>query len=240
MFAKPVRTIPQPYPIKRTQLRRGVRPTATQDEWNAGVPRPIRVLLIEDMDLVRDALVTLLSEQSDIEVVADLKCDDSVVAVAMRLRPNVAVIDTDLPCTKGLTRVLELRDSVPECQVVALAVAKPAGLLQRVLAAEVRGAVDKNAPSARLLDAIRGAAAGRQMVDTGLAVSALSAGPSPFTPRELEVLRLVADGASGAEIAERLSLSNGTVRNYLSKVILKTGARTRIDAIRIARESGWL
>lgn len=203
-------------------------------------PTGIRVLLVVDMDLLRDALVTLLSDQHDMEVVADLKCDDNVVPIACRIRPDVAVIDVDQPCRRGLTMIPELRARLPHTQVVALAAAKPPGLVQRALTAEVLGLVDKNASAERLMSAIRGAARGSQVVDVNLAVAALSAGPNPFTPRELQVLRLAADGASGPEIATRLSLAKGTVRNYLSKVMNKTCARTRIDAIRIVREAGWL
>ncbi|MBE1464255.1 two-component system response regulator DesR [Kibdelosporangium phytohabitans] len=204
------------------------------------MPGVIRVLLVVDMDLLRDALATLLSDQHDMEVVADLKCDDNVVPIAARMRPDVVVIDVDQPCTRGLTMVPELRARMPHAQVVALAAARPPGLVQRALTAEVLGLVDKNASAQRLLTAIRGAARGSQVVDVNLAVAALAAGPNPFTPRELQVLRLAADGASGPEIATRLSLSKGTVRNYLSKVMSKTCARTRIDAIRIVREAGWL
>jgi two-component system response regulator DesR len=203
-------------------------------------PGSIKVLLAEDLDLLRSALVSLLSDEEDIEVVAALKCNDKVTQVALRLRPDVVVVDVDLPCTNGLTTVRELRRRLPETQIVALAAAKPAGLVQRLLAADVLGAVDKNAPAARLLEAIRGAAKGELVVDVNLAVAALAVEPNPLTPRELEVLRLAADGASGPEIAERLHLSPGTVRNYLSKVINKTCARTRVDAVRIAREAGWI
>jgi two-component system response regulator DesR len=203
-------------------------------------PRLISVLLVVDMDLLRDALVTLLSDQHDMEVVADLKCDTNVVPVAARLRPAVAVIDIDHPGSRGLSIVHELRTDLPATQVVALTAAKPPGLVQQVLNAEVLGVVDKHTSAERLLQAIRGVARGAQVVDVNLAVAALAAGPNPFTPRELQVLRLAADGASGPEIATRLSLSKGTVRNYLSKVMNKTCARTRIDAIRIVREAGWL
>jgi two-component system response regulator DesR len=203
-------------------------------------PKPISVLLVVDMDLLRDALVTLLSDQHDMEVVADLKCDDKVVAVASRIRPAVAVIDMDEPGSPGLKLVQQLRDCLPATQVVALVAAKPPGLVQQVLSAEVLGVVDKHTSAERLLHAIRGVSRGTQVIDVNLAVAALSAGPNPFTPRELQVLRLAADGASGPEIASRLSLSKGTVRNYLSKVMNKTCARTRIDAIRIVREAGWL
>ena len=212
-------------------------------EWSkVDVPevRPIRVLLVEDMDLMRSALVTLLSHEDDIEVVADVKCDDKVVPAALLQRPDVVVVDIELSGEQGLATVRELRRKMPDCYIVALAAAKPVGLLQRLLAAEVWGAVDKNAPVGRLLRAIRTVAAGERVVDANLAAAALSAELSPFTPRELQVLRLAADGASGREIADRLSLSNGTVRNYLSKVMAKTCARNRIDAIRIARAAGWL
>jgi two-component system, NarL family, response regulator DesR len=203
-------------------------------------PRLISLLLVVDMDLLRDALVTLLSDQHDMEVVADLKCDTNVVSVATRLRPAVAVIDIDHPGSRGLSIVQELRTHLPATEVVALTAAKPPGLVQQVLNAEVLGVVDKQTSAERLLQAIRGVARGAQVVDVNLAVAALAAGPNPFTPRELQVLRLAADGASGPEIATRLSLSKGTVRNYLSKVMNKTCARTRIDAIRIVREAGWL
>src|SRR2546421_917828 len=218
-------------PILNAELRAAGEQTSTTR---------IKVLLAEDMDLLRSALVSLLSDEEDIEVVADLRCSDKVIGVAMHLRPDVAVIDVDLPCTSGLTTVRELRKRLPHTQIVALAPAKPAGLVQRLLAADVLGAVDKNAPAARLLQAIRGAAKGELVVDVNLAVAALAVEPNPLTPRELEVLRLAAEGASGPEIAEALHLSPGTVRNYLSKVINKTCARTRVDAVRIAREAGWI
>lgn len=225
----------QPYTLNETATFSTEWPKTTVPEV-----RPIRVLLIEDMDLIRGALVSLLSHEDDIEVVADVKCDDKVISAALRLHPDVVVVDIDLSDGQCLTIVHELRRKMPDCQIVALAAAKPAGLLQRLLAAEVWGAVDKNAPAGRLLRAIRTVAEGERVVDANLAAAALSAELSPFTPRELQVLRLAADGASGREIAERLSLSNGTVRNYLSKVMTKTYARNRIDAIRIAREAGWL
>lgn len=205
-----------------------------------GEGRSIRVLLAEDMDLLRTALVSLLSDEEDIEVIADLKCDQKVVSVAMRLRPDVAVVSADMAENHGLSTVRELRKRLPECQIVALTLKRPPGLLKRLLAADVSGLIDKNAPAARLLHAIRGVADGGTFIDANLVIAALSAGSNPFTPRELHVLRLAAEGASGPEIAKQLSLSPGTVRNYLSNAMNKTGARTRIDAIRIATESGWL
>ncbi|MCA1655001.1 MAG: response regulator transcription factor [Pseudonocardiaceae bacterium] len=214
--------------------------SSSNDSVEPAEARSIRVLLAEDMDLLRTALVSLLSEEEDIEVIADLKCGESAVSVALRLRPDVAVVSADLPEDKGLTTVHELRKRLPECQVVALTSRRPVGLVKRLLVAEVSGLIDKNAPATRLLHAIRGVAEGGTVIDATLVVAALSAGSDPFTPRELHVLRLAAQGASGPEIAKQLSLSPGTVRNYLSNAMNKTGARTRIDAIRIATESGWL
>ncbi|WP_459721482.1 response regulator transcription factor [Actinophytocola sp. KF-1] len=215
--------------------RRSSDTSAVQEEG-----RSIRVLLAEDMDLLRTALVSLLSVEDDIEVIADLKCNEKAVSVAVRLRPDVAVVSADMPENKGLTTVRELRKRLPECQIVALTVKRPVGLLKRLLAADVSGLIDKDAPATRLLHAIRGVAQGGTVIDANLVIAALSAGRNPFTPRELAVLRLAAEGASGPEIAKELSLSPGTVRNYLSNAMNKTGARTRIDAIRIATESGWL
>jgi two-component system, NarL family, response regulator DesR len=200
----------------------------------------IKLLLVEDMDLLRSALVSLLSDEEDLEVVAALKYNTTVTQVALRLRPDVVVIDVDLPCAAGLSTVQELRRRLPETRIVALTPAKPPGLVQRLLSADVLGAVDKNAPAARLLEAIRGAAKGELVVDLSLAVAALAVEPNPLTQREMEVLQLAADGMSGTEIAARLHLSPGTVRNYLSKVLTKTCARSRVDAIRIAREAGWI
>lgn len=202
--------------------------------------RSIKVLLAEDMDLLRTGLVSLLSEEEDIEVVADVKCDQKVVSVALKLRPDVAVVAVDLPDTEAVCTVAELRRRLPECQIVALTVTRPPGVVRRLIAAEVHGLIDKNAPAARLLAAIRGVVGGHTMIDANLVVAALSADRNPFTPREAHVLKLAAGGASGPEIARKLSLAPGTVRNYLSNVMSKTGARTRIDAIRIATESGWL
>jgi two-component system, NarL family, response regulator DesR len=205
-----------------------------------GEARSITVLLAEDMDLLRTALVSLLSEEDDIEVIADLKCNRTVVPVALRLSPDVAVVAADLPETDGLTTVRELRRRLPECQIVALAVRRAPELLKRLLAADIPGLVDKNAPATQLVHAIRGVADGATMIDAGLVTTALSAGQNPFTSREQLVLRLAAGGATGPEIAKQLSLAPGTVRNYLSNTMTKTGARTRIDAIRIATQSGWL
>jgi two-component system response regulator DesR len=197
-------------------------------------------MLAEDMGLLRTALASLLSEEHDMEVVADLACDKKVVPAAARLDPDVVVVAADPPENHGVHAVTELRRTLPECRIVALIAAPPPAVLRRLLAAGVQGLIDKNGPATRLLTVIRGVAGGDTMMEANHVLAALSADRNPFTPREAHVLRLVASGASGPEIARRLSLSPGTVRNYLSNAMTKTGARTRIDAIRIATESGWL
>lgn len=232
--------------------RQGIQDTSVGSSPASRVPLPreglnsgsIKVLLAEDRDLLRGALVSLLSREHDIHVVAALRCDDKLAQVALRLRPDVVVVDVDVdadvPVASGLATITDLRRQLPACPIVALAAARPAGLVQRMLAADVLGVVDKYAPAARLLEAIRGVARGEMVVDVNLAIAALAAEPSSLTPRELDVLRVAAEGASGPEIAGRLHLSPGTVRNYLSKVMNKARARTTVDAVRIARDSGWI
>jgi two-component system response regulator DesR len=198
------------------------------------------VLLVTDLGLLRGALVSLLSEHGDIKIVAALACGDEVVPTALRKRPDVVVIEVGASWVSSLATIGELRGRLPTCQIVALAAAKPAGVVRRLLAADVLGAIDKNAPTARLPDAIRGAAAGQLVVDASLTVAALTAESNPLTPREVDVVHLAAEGRSGPEIAKHLYLSPGTVRNYLSNVISKTHARTKVDAIRIARDFGWV
>jgi two-component system response regulator DesR len=204
--------------------------------------KSITVLLAADRGLLRGALVSLLSREHDIQVVSALPCDEQLAQVAVQLRPDVVVVDVgvDAPVASGLATVTDLRKRLPACRMVALTAARPAGLVRSLFTADVLGVVDRNASAARLLEAIRGVARGEPVVDVHLAIAALAAKPSPLTPRELDVLRVAAEGASGPEIAKQLNLSPGTVRNYLSKVINKTGARTMTDAVRIARESGWI
>lgn len=208
----------------------------------SGEPRSesITVLLATDLGLLRGALISLLSTHGDIEVVAALGCGDDVVPTALRKQPDVVVIEVGMSWAGSLAVVGELRRRLPTCQIVALAAAKPAGVVRRLLATDVLCAIDKNAPTARLLEAIRGAAAGQVVVDASLAFAALTAESNPLTPREVDVVRLAAEGHSGPEIAKHLFLSPGTVRNYLSNVTSKTRSRTKIDAIRIARDSGWV
>ncbi|MEV0407272.1 response regulator transcription factor [Actinoallomurus sp. NPDC050550] len=200
----------------------------------------IRVLIAEDMTILREALVELLSLESDLEVVAEVAAGGDIVPAALGHRPDVAVIDIGLPGLDGISAAAELRERLPECRVVILtAITKP-GTLRNALGAHVDAFVAKDIRPADLAAAIRTVAAGGRVVDPVLAMAALQAPASPLTQRETEVLRMSATGAHPAEIAERLFLTYGTVRNYLSSAVVKLGARNRVDAIRIATESEWI
>ncbi|MBV8542654.1 MAG: response regulator transcription factor [Pseudonocardiales bacterium] len=203
-------------------------------------PNPIRVLLVIDMSLLRGALAALLSGEGDIEVVAGMATGDRVVPTAVRHQPDIAVLDVEQGGLDVLTTAQALHERLPECRVVVLATAQRPGLVRRALDVPVAGAVDKDAQPRRLLATIRQVAKGKRTIDPALAVAAIGVAGSPLTPRELTVLDLASGGASPTEIAQRLFLSRGTVCNYLSRVMTKLEARTRIDAIRIAAEAGWI
>ncbi|WP_272895094.1 DNA-binding response regulator [Nonomuraea sp. MG754425] len=200
----------------------------------------IRTLLAEDMHLVRGALVALLAYEEDIEVVAEVERGDRILSAARACRPHVAVIDIGLPGMDGLTAAAELHEKLPECGVLILTGVGTPGLLKKALDVHVRGFMAKDAPPGRLADGIRRVAEGERVIDSELAIAAMRPMEAPLTQRELDVIGAAADGASIGEIAASLYLSEGTVRNYLSKTTAKLGARSRIDAIRIARESGWI
>lgn len=200
----------------------------------------IRVLIAEDMHLIRGALVALLSLESDIEVVAELDRGDGIVATAVRERPDVAVVDIDLPGKDGLTAADELHRELPDCRTLVLTGLSQPGLLLRALQVHVRGFIVKDAPAQTLADGVRRVYAGERVIDPDLIAAALETGTSPLTAREADVLRAAESGLPTERIAERLSLSTATVRNYLSNAISKVGAHNRIDAIRISRNAGWL
>lgn len=200
----------------------------------------IRVMLAEDMHMVRGALVALLNLEPDIEVVAEVANGNDILPTARQVRPSVAVIDIDLPGKDGLTAVSELHDELPEIRTLILTGLSRPGNLRRALSAKVTGFMLKDAPSGQLADAIRNVAEGRRVVDSQLAMAAWDSAECPLTAREIEVLRLTADGLQAVDIASRLFLSVGTVRNYLTTIISKLAARNRVDAIRIARDAGWL
>jgi two-component system response regulator DesR len=200
----------------------------------------IRVLVGEDVRILRETLVAVLSLEADMEVVAEVSVGDQIVAAALEHRPDVAVMDIDMPGTDGLTAAAELHNRLPECRVLILTGLGRPGNLRRAVAARVAGFVVKDAPSQELIDAVRQVAAGGRVIDLQLALAALEAPDNPLSPREAEVLKRHAAGADPAEIAAEMFLSYGTVRNYLAAAVTKLGARNRVDAARIAADAGWL
>ncbi|RFU37710.1 DNA-binding response regulator [Actinomadura logoneensis] len=200
----------------------------------------IRLLLADDQELIRTALAALLDLEDDFTVVAQVGRGDQVVAAAERERPDVALLDVEMPGLDGLAAAAVLTQRVPGCRVVILTTFGRAGYLRRAMEAGAVGFVVKDAPAEALADAIRRVARGERVVDPALAAATLAAGASPLTARERDVLNASRSGASVAEVARRLFLSEGTVRNYLSAAIAKTGARNRMEALRIADDRGWL
>ena len=200
----------------------------------------ITVLVAEDQHVIRAAIKALIDLQPDMRVVADVERGDQIVAAARAHRPDVAVLDIDLPGMDGLTAAAQLHVDLPNCRCLVLTgLTQPSHVL-RALQLHVRGFLRKDAPSADLNQAIRRVAAGQRIIDAELVAAALDSGISPLTPRETDVLRTAATGASTQAIAETLFLSPATVRNYLSNALAKLDARNRIDAIRKARDAGWL
>lgn len=200
----------------------------------------IRVLVAEDMHLIRGALVALIGLEEDMEVVAELDRGDLIEPTALQVRPDVAVLDIDLPGLDGLTAAQRLQSSLPTCQSLILTgLSQPSHLL-RALEGRVRGFLPKNVPASELADAIRRIVAGERVLDPVLVAAALETGNNPLTDRETDVLRAAGDGLSTEQIGVEVNLSPATVRNYLSYGIAKLGARNRIDAIRIARDAGWI
>ncbi|MEV5570232.1 response regulator transcription factor [Spirillospora sp. NPDC052269] len=200
----------------------------------------IRVLLAEDQHVIRSGLVALLDLEDDLEVVADVGQGDEAVSAALVHRPDVAVLDIDMPGTDGLTAAAQLREKLPLCRTLILTANGAPGQLRRALDAGVGGFLLKTAPPDDLIAAIRTVHAGRRVLDPSLAVTAWDLAADPLTPREKDVLRMLADGAEPSEIATSLHLSAGTVRNHLTAIVTKLNARGRPDAVRIAREAGWL
>ncbi|PZG97760.1 DNA-binding response regulator [Streptomyces sp. NTH33] len=205
-----------------------------------GPARSIRVLLAEDQGMMRGALALLLGMEDDVEVVAQVSAGDAIVDAALAHRPDVALLDIELPGMSGLDAAAELRERVPGCRVLILTTFGRPGYLRRAMEAGVAGFLVKDGPVEELAAAIRRVLAGETVVDPALAAAALSAGPSPLTARECDVLRASADGATVADIAAKLHLSESTVRNHLSAAIGKTGTRNRMEAVREARDRGWL
>ncbi len=201
---------------------------------------PIRVLLAEDQAMIREALAALLSFEDDIEVVAQVGRGDEVAAAARAVSPDVALLDIEMPGLDGLAAAAELRQASPGTRIVILTTFGRPGYLRRAMESGVSGFIVKDSPADKLAQTIRQVRKGHKVIDPDLAAAALTGGASPLTPRERDVLTASQDGATIAEIAAALCLSEGTVRNYLSACIQKTGARNRTEALRLAQERGWL
>ncbi|GAB3908388.1 response regulator transcription factor [Kibdelosporangium lantanae] len=184
--------------------------------------------------------MALLSLEEDMSVVAELDRGDEIVDTAVRTRPDVAVVDIDLPGVDGLTAAAELHSALPGCRVLVLTGLGQPGVLLRALQAHVRGFIVKDAPAEALAAGVRRVHAGERVIDPELIAAALETGTSPLTAREADVLRAAEEGLPTEQIGVSLSLSAATVRNYLSNAISKVGAHNRLDAIRIARNAGWL
>ena len=200
----------------------------------------IRLLLADDQALVRGALAALLDLEADLTVVGEAGSGEAAVALAEELSPDVVLMDVEMPGMDGIAATTLIRHTQPSVQVLMVTTFGRPGFLRRALAAGASGFVVKDSPARQLADAVRRVAAGLRVVDPSLAADSLVVGDSPLTDRETHVLREARSGATVAEIARSVHLTEGTVRNHLSAAIGKTGARNRADATRIAEEHGWL
>ena len=200
----------------------------------------IRVLLAEDQALVRGALAALLALEGDLEIVAQVPRGDEVLAAATEARPDVALLDIEMPGMDGLAAAAQLHAAMPKCRILMVTTFGRPGYLRQAMEAGASGFVLKDSAASDLAVAIRRVMRGERIVDPALAVEALSGGADPLSDREREVLAASTELGTIAEIAARLSLSEGTVRNHLSAAIQKVGARNRAEAARIAEDRGWL
>jgi len=200
----------------------------------------IRLLLADDENLIRSALALLLGMEDDLEVVAEAASGDEALAMARAHEPDVAVLDLQMPGLDGIAVAQSLRTELPGCASVIVTSHARSGHLKRALAVGARGFLPKTVSAHVLADVIRAVNGGGRYVDPQLAAEAISAGDTPLTPREAEVLELAADGLPVEQIADRACLSAGTVRNYLSAAVTKLGASNRHEAVHIARTHGWI
>lgn len=200
----------------------------------------IRVLLAEDQGMVRGALAALLMLEGDIEIVAQADNGTLALEQALATRPDVALLDIEMPEQDGLAVAAQIHKQIPACRILILTTFGRPGYLRRALESGAVGFLVKDAPSVQLAVAIRRAMRGERVVDPTLATSALTVGNNPLTPRERELLAQAAGGASIADIAAALFLTEGTVRNYLSVAMQKVGAQNRVEAAKIAEQNGWL
>jgi two-component system response regulator DesR len=200
----------------------------------------IRLLLAEDQGMMRGALALLLNLEADIEVIAQAGTAAEALRSAVRTRPDVALLDIEMPDGSGLDVAARLREELPGCRVLILTTFGRPGYLRRAMEAGAAGFLVKDGPVEQLAAAVRRVLTGERVIDPALAAAALSAGPNPLTDRERDALASAVDGATVADIAARLHLSESTVRNYLSAAIGKTGTRNRIEAAHRARANGWI
>jgi two-component system response regulator DesR len=200
----------------------------------------IRILLAEDQAMVRGALTALLQLEDDLEVVAEVSQGDQVLPAAVKNKPDIALLDIEMPGSDGLTAAEVLRKSLPSCRIVILTTFGRSGYLRRAMESGAVGFLLKDAPADQLAVAIRRVIAGERVVDPDLALSALSEGDNPLTPRERDVLKASLDGGSIADIARQFYLSEGTVRNHISTAIQKLNVHNRMEAALLAQERGWL
>jgi len=200
----------------------------------------IRVLLADDQALVRGAMAALLSLETDLEVVAEVGRGDEVVEAAQRSGAQVCLLDIEMPGLDGIEAARRIAAELPGCRSLVVTTFGRPGYLRRALDAGASGFVVKDTPARELAEAVRRVHAGLRVVDPTLATASLIGGPNPLTDRERDVLREALEGAPVATIAARMHLSQGTVRNYLSAAIGKTGTSTRVEAAQVAQQRGWL
>ena len=200
----------------------------------------IRILLADDQALVRGALAALLQLEGDIDVVAQVGRGDEVVAAARAAEIDVCLLDIEMPGADGIEVAQRLRDELPAVRSLIVTTFGRPGYVRRALEAGASGFVVKDTPAGELADAVRAVHAGHRVVDPSLAADSLIGGSNPLSEREREILRVTLAGEPVAEIARRVHLSQGTVRNYLSDAIAKTGAANRVGAARTAEAKGWL
>jgi two-component system response regulator DesR len=202
----------------------------------------IKVLIAEDHDLIRGALIALLSEEQDIRVIEEVSRGDEIVPAVVGSKPDVALLDIGLPGIDGLEAAGLIKELEQPPPVLILTSVGTPGNFDRAMAAGVRGFLVKDAPAHRLTDAIRVVARGERYIDFDLAADGgeQDVNTNPLTAREITVLSAVASGRRGSDLISTLGLSTHTIRNYLAAARLKTGARSDEDAVRIARANGWL
>lgn len=201
---------------------------------------PLRLLIAEDVELVAEAFEALLSTEPAFEVVARVGRGDHVLPAVEKHRPDVALLDVDMPGATGIEAARLVTDAYPECKVVLLTALPGSGHVHRALTAGASGYLVKATTGARLIDAIKTVAAGTIVIDPQLAADALRSGPNALSDREQTILRFVDEGLGTRAIAAELFLSHGTVRNYLSTIMTKLDARSRVEAVRVAHRRGWL